>query len=629
MDQSSAKIFLIGKGMIEQFTGYNSSGDKTKIAPNFFVQGSQNVYKKLSGNISVRQGQKLYITKDTTQSAISSEFVWNTSWGATYTLFISNSKLNVLVGTIVYTLISGLTKTRYVFDKWWDNTLKKDDALFVKGDSDIQKWGGGFGLIASTTVNTIVLDRTIVASVLPASGSVIINGNTYTYSGSSGSTLTGVNGNPTGEANGSGVLETVTTTSNKPASGFNNDFIKVINNRLYVGSYTSRLIYISSSSDYTNFTIPSPIIPGSANLLTLDSTAKGIGVKTGNPFIGYGTSEWMEVTFPTFTNGSGVLCEQITPDIKPVAKNAAPLAHEFIANSGDNIIYLSQDQQVRELGNFNNLFVTGYPSLSQEIATELSAEDFTNGALKCIGEFTYITAPKSGRVYLYQVRQSVKSNEISQGSVSFDSNSLITERLWHAPFIWNITRIDDIGGITYGFSNANPQIYQLWDTNQWHDDSPSGQNLPYTCILAMSYRNGGRENLVQFDKNYTEGYLTAGTALNLTINYDYLGATNQIKGIINSIKQPAYTFGQSLASLGDSSLGDKPLGDELNTEVPSNPNNLVKFRCINSLGLINCFEFQVVYQSETLDAQWEILATGVNLQNSKVDPTYIINKIRL
>ncbi|WP_230681787.1 hypothetical protein, partial [Streptococcus pneumoniae] len=78
-----------------------------------------------------------------------------------------------------------------MFDKWWDNTLKKDDCLFVNGTSNLYKWGGGFGLLASTTATTIVLDRTVAIAHLPlTSGSVVVNGNTYTYSVVSGSTLT-------------------------------------------------------------------------------------------------------------------------------------------------------------------------------------------------------------------------------------------------------------------------------------------------------------------------------------------------------------------------------------------------------------------------------------------------------
>lgn len=602
--------------MISNWATYNSSRDKTNLSPNVYVRGSQNMYKKLSGNISVREGQKRLGVANPIASSAPSEFVWNTSWGATYILLIADTKLCVVVDEVWYILQSSLTKTRYVFDKWWDNTLKKDKALFVNGTSSMFSWGGGFGFIASTTSNTIVLDRTIVASVLPAaSGSVVINGTTYTYSGSGGSTLTGVSPDPTGNANGSGVLEAVTTSASTPASGFLADFIKVINNQVYVGSYVSRLCYISANDDFTNYVVPTPRVAGDPELLTLDGTLKGIGVRQGNAYIGFGTSSWAVITFNDITVGTD-LTQQTKVDVKPVALEQAPYAHEFIDNVGDNIVYLGQDQQVRAFGDFNNLFVSGYPSLSQELATELSAENFTGGALRAIGEFIYVTAPDSGKVYLRQERTTVDYN-----------GNVVSEKLWHSPFIWNATRIDSIDGTEVAFSNANPQIYEIWDTGQWHDDSPSNENLPYACILALGYRNNGRrQGLLSFDKLYTEGYLTPGTPLNILINYDYLGSTNMISGIINSVDQPATLFTTVPPSMGDSSLGDNPLGDV--TTPSGDLDALAKFRCINSLPLINCFEYQLIFSSDTADAQWEIEASAANESLSGQDATFIINKRR-
>lgn len=643
-DQALAKQFIIGKGMISNFLGYNSASDKTKVSPNFFVQGSQNVYKKLSGNIAVRQGQKLYVPANTALSPISSEFVWTTSWGETRVLIVSNGELQVLYNNNFYNLQSTGIFTRYVFDKWVDPTESKDRALFVRGDNNIYHWSGGIAVILSTTANTITKTGTkswVEEGFSSTAGelSITINGNTYTYTGGqTTTTLTGVSGSPTGEANGSIVLQSVLTVSNSPVTlNFKNDFIKVVGNRLWVGCYTNRTIWNSSSTDFDDFSTPSPDVVGSGNFISLDSNPNAFSLKDGNLWCSFGTSEWTQITFPQTTINTApaasdpiyVTIETITSTPLPVAKNQAALAHEFVSTSGNNIIYLSQDQQLTVLGNFNLAFTLGFASLSLDVATELMAENFTGGALKCIGEFTYITAPNSGKVYLYQVRQSIRGNQGVAGNVQFGSNELMTERIWHAPFIWNATRIDDINGQVYSFSNANPQIYQVWDTNQWHDDSPSGQPLPYTCILAMAYKNSGdRELLLNFDKNYTEGYLTEGTLLNITINYDYLGATNQIQGIINSIMQPAYMFGVSLASLGDTNLGDKPLGDEINTEASSNPNNLIKFRCLNSIALTNCFEYQVIYWSDSTDSQWEILATGTNARVADVEPTYIINKLR-
>lgn len=614
MSNAGSKNFEF-PNMQTEWGGYFSSVDKTKVAPNLMVSGSKNIYKKLSGNLAVRPGQKRQGVANSTMSACSSEFVWNTSWGEFYTMVVADTKLYVVVDEVWYILQSSLTSTRYVFDNWWNNSLKKDQLLFVNGTDDMQMWNGGFGLISSTTANTIVLDRTITESrITAASGSVVVNGTTYAYTGSAGSTLTGVTPNPTGEANGSGVLQVVTVSSNTPAADFNADFLKVINNQVYVGSYTSRLIYMSQDTDYTNYTVPSPQIAGSPGLFVMDGVTKGIGVRQGNACIGFGSSGWAVISFDLVSN-SGVLTRTNKIDVKPVAVLQAPYAHEFIDNVGDNLVYLGQDQQVRVFGDFNNLFVAGYPSLSQEIATELMEENFTSGSLKCIGEFIYVTAPASGKTYLRQERTRVS-----------EDGTIVAERLWHAPFIWNATAIDQIDGTVVAFSNANPQIYEVWDTGQWYDDSPSGEELPYSCVIALGYRsNNRRQGLQQFDKLFTEGYILEGTPLNFTINYDYQGSTQAIDGIINSVARPTTLFaGDDAASLGDSSLGDEPLGDgEVSTF------GLAKFKNINSIADVNCFEYQPIIYSDTANAQWELLALATNAQKSDLqDATFIINKLR-
>lgn len=751
-NEAKAKDFDF-KNMISQWGGYVSSVDKTNIVPNLMVQGSMNIYKKLSGTLAVREGQKLQGERNTTESAISSEFVWNTSWGATYTMVISDNKLWVVIDEVwyllteintgvgielitnggflgdaadwtygddwVYTdnsmehtptggtddltqsisLLAGaeyvisveiveepepipgtlqvilggatspsfsdsgvhtfnltagsddndfkisatsdfsgavtnisvrpfttFTSNRYVFDKWWSPDEQKDRLLFVNGDPNLYHWSGGYAIVASSTTNTITKTGTTTwrqagfATDDNAEKKIMINGTEYTYTGGEdGLTLTGVNPDASGITVGATVLQSVLVAPFTPADStiFANDFLKVINNQVYVGSYTSRLCYISSNVDFTNYVVPTPRAPGDPELLTLDGTLKGIGVRQGKAHIGFGTDSWAIISFNNITVGE-VLTQQTVVDVKPVAVNQAPYAHEFIDTVGDSLIYLALDQQVRSFGDFNNLFTPGYPSLSQEIATELSAETFTGGALRCIGEFVYVTAPNTGRTYLYQVRYLVDKG-----------GNVVAERLWHSPFIWNLTRVDSINGTIVGFSNANPQIYELWNTNQWHDDSPSGESLPYSCVVALGYRTlDRRQGLQSFDKLFTEGYITQGTPLNFSINYDYQGSTAAVNGVINSLSRPAKLFGGSNpASLGDSTLGDEPLGDD--TESKNGEGELAKFKNINSLALTNCFEYQPIFYSDSADARWEILATSTNAKvEAEQDATFIINKIR-
>lgn len=619
-NESLAKNFDF-KNMIDKWAGYISSVDKTLVAANVMVRGSKNIYKKLSGTLAVRQGQKRIGAANPTHSEVSSEFVWNTSWGATYPLWVTNNTLQVMIDEVWYTLQSSLTETRYVFDKWWNNTEKKDRVLFVNGNNYIQHWSGGSAVIASSTINTMTKTGSTSwqqagFSTISGEKKIMISGVEYTYTGGEGTTtLTGVTPDPSAIVAGSPAFQSVLTEADTPSASFSNDFIKVINNQAYVGSYTSRLCYISSNTDFTDYVVPTPRAAGDPEVLTLDSTLNGIGVRQGNAYISFGTDSWAAIIFKDITVGS-TLTQQTVVDIKPVATLQAAYAHEFIDSVGDNIVYLAKDQQVRTVGDFNNAFTPRYPSLSQEIATELSEENFEGGGLRCIGEFTYVTAPASGTTYLRQVRETVDAG-----------GNVVAERLWHAPFIWNATRIDVISGTVVAFSNANPQVYEVWDTGQWHDDSPSDEFLPYSCVCALSYRTGGhRQGLQQFDKNFTEGYITPGTPLNLLMNYNYKGTAGMALAVVNSVALPAFIFSPLVPSLGDASLGDNPLGDVITSITVD---ELPKFKVINSLGLTNCFEYQPIYFSDTADAQWEILAQGTN---AVIDPeqnaTFIINKPR-
>jgi hypothetical protein len=624
MNSAKAKDFNF-KNMQSQFGGYVSSVDKTNIAENLLVLGSQNVYKKLSGTYAVRQGQKRQGLANSTESACSSEFVWNTSWGAIRTMVVADSKLYTVIDETWYVLQESLTKTRYVFDNWWDNTEKKDRVLFVNGTDDMFHWSGGFATANAQIAGGSTLTKTGTTfwaqegfSTTSGQKTFIINGSptVYTYTGGEATTtLTGITPALPVITQDTAILQSVQTATDKPAAGFNSDFIKVINNQVYVGSYTSRLVYMSSDTDFTNYTVPSPQLSGSPGLFVLDGTVKGIGVRQGNACVGFGANGWAVISFELVSNNN-MLTRNNKIDIKPVAVLQAPLAHEFIDSVGDNLIYLGQDHQVRSFGDFNNLFVAGYPSLSQEVATELAGVNFTGGGLRCIGEFIYITSPVTGKVYLRQERTKVDAN-----------GNVVAERLWHSPFIWNATFIDVIDTTVVAFSNANPQIYEVWDTGQWYDDSPSDEQLPYTSIMAFGYRGEQRrQGLWSFDKQYTEGYITTGTPLNLLMNYNYDGSTNQVNAIINNIEQPAYIFQTSPSSLGDSSLGDESLGEGGNADDST---TLSKFKVINSLPIINCFEWQPVYYSETANAQWEILALATNAEvELEQNPTFIINKNR-
>ena len=160
MDQATSKNFNFEKykeSMVSKWGGYVSSADKTNVANNIVVRGSQNMYKKLNGNWSVRPGLLRLGDANTTNSPISSEFVWYTSLGTTRTMVVSDNTLYAVIDNVWYPIQTGLTSTRYVFSPWYDSTLGKDKLLFVNGNNYIQEWEGGFGFVASTSNTGISL----------------------------------------------------------------------------------------------------------------------------------------------------------------------------------------------------------------------------------------------------------------------------------------------------------------------------------------------------------------------------------------------------------------------------------------------------------------------------------------
>lgn len=694
------KYSLVGDYTIP-FLGYISALDRTNVSAQAMVMGSKNMYKKISGNISVRDGLKRRSVEDSTIAGTLASYEWNTSLATIRPLRVNNGKLEVESDILAsgvylwYTLQTGITDdiAAYIFTTLWDNTLKKDFLVFVRGDSNLFRWEGGIAKLVSTntsdvsgliatmvidatgtgyavndvltitggggsgataTVNSISgtgaitaitlttrgsgysatagasttggggsgatititvatgeigLDRDALMAGFAPTGSVIANGNTYTYGSVSGTSLLAVSPDPTGEPTDSVVLSAVITNANIPGVGFVNDWVNQVGNRLHVGSYTSRLVYISDQLNYLDYIVPTPRTPGSPELLTLDSLSKGMGVRQGEANIFGGTADLYIVSYQSITVGT-TLTEQTVINKKVLANLEGLMRQEFIDNVGDDLIWLSQAQELKTYGTYRNLNDPVFPTLSLPVKTDLQATDFTGGALRAVGEFIYITAPNEGIVWLYQVRTIVNA----LGNVE-------KERLWHSPFIWSISRIAVIDSVEYGHSNANPAVYQLWNTGQWHDDGPvdtieGPEILPYDCVLAMAYRRAGedRDDLGNLNSVYYEGYISPGSTVNGALVLDYQGASGVLVTVINSVQSPATFFqGNVGASLGDASLGDNPLGDSLSDD---DIEALPKFRASISFDAVDVFEYQLRVYSDTADARWEILCLGTNAMPS-------------
>jgi hypothetical protein len=628
------------------FLGYVSGRDKTVIGGRALIRGSINVYKKNTGTIASRPGLKRRGSADTTLAGVLASTVWNTSLGRTIPLRVCNNKLQfesdiVTSGTYVWydlkltsTLLSpAASLTRFVFDEVWVDTEKKDRLLMARGDNNMLHWSGGLaivGVIDAANGTIQLLDTTKTWSqmgfAVTTSGEKRITVNlgggdirevSYT-GGESTNTLTGCSISsgtladiPSSTLVIQSVISFALSGESTVGSSFVFDFLRVLSNQVLIGSYTSRVLYLSGDSDFTDFTNSGSLVFGDPDFCVLDNTPTGITISKGTFKVSAGTSDWYTITpnfVPpvsfTYNGNSHFIITKV--DKHPGSGLVAAYAHEFIDTVGDDIVFLAKDQQVRIFGTFRNLTHPKFPSISQQVQEELKNENFAGGHLKAIGEFIHLTAPNNGRDWMYQIRETVSQN-----------GNVLAERLWHPPQIRNISRFMEIAGVTYGHSNTYPQTYQVWDTNQWYDDSPTDEQIPYTARARFGYWNGGRrQGLIKFDKIFVEGYMSQGLTLQGFLYHNYQGGSGIIGFTVNDESHPAKFFtGNVTPSLGTSSIGVNPLGDGLVTD-PDDQELLPKFKKICKVTPYDEFESAIEFYSEVIDSRWEILCYGTNIVKS-------------
>lgn len=445
----------------------------------------------------------------------------------------------------------------------------------------------------------------------------IVDGVQYTYTaGMDTDTLLGVFPDPTPIASGSMLVQPVFVEANKPFSTVRADFISTLDNQLFVASTSIQVVFISSF--YTtvarglgfvdfNSGAAGNHVAGTPEQVFLDELPTAMIPRNGKMYISAGTSGWYQVTpnFPvpqSYTDSSSVV-HYITTKVERLSGTGLTscLAFEFIDTFENNIVYLGKDHQLHSLGIFSNIEDVHFPVLSIPVYEELKEENFTGGHLKAIEDTIYITAPASGRHWMYQIRNSIDQN-----------NSVFSERIWHPPQAAGLSRFAEVDGLVLGHSASNPQFYQIWDTNQWFDDGPT-EDQSYVSILRMAYRNHGqREGLISFNMVFYEGYASEGTLLYGNIYYDYQGATKVGSVVINSVAEPTEFFqGSAMPALGSIALGQNPLGTSLIPEA-NDQELLPKFRSICDTPKQDCFEYSLEVYSESVGDRWEIVCLGTN-----------------
>lgn len=577
--------------------GYVTKIDKTLVDENYLVAGSQNmIINDEGGLVETRGGISIFGATNSTTTPPKSEHVWKHSQGTQIMLREANGTLEFYSedSDAWETLLTGLSATYPVrFAPIWDTTELIDILLFVNHSTTLYQWGGGLGTYASSTLTTIVINETIADRHFLTAGTRLIrvkdSGGTwreFTVSSQTGSTFT-VAEDPTAftfSANAL-VVQSVRTSSNVPASTFTNDVIKVLQNQAIIGSHSSRRIYISKNTSYTDYTFSSPRIIGEGVLATLDDITVGLEIDdSNNQAVFFSGGNRIYRGFFEVSPGSTADRENFT--VKPllVGEGQGAMSQELITKIKQAIVWLSNDNELVKLGQVQNLPSPQAVSISDPIKNDFVNASFTNGSLKLWRSNLIITAPPDSKVFIFD----------------------LAKRYWQPPQIMGVRLLSVYNELLYGHSNSILETYELFT-------GVNDNGNPIAFKAHFAYRNhGDRAVLKNFDKYYTEMYIASNTTVTVKLLFEY-GGSKTIKSydcdgsIATFLSVPNVS-----ASLGVNSLGVSPLGS-----IIGEPDDLNKYRRYKPTDAVDYHEFQARFETDGDDAQFALLSHGPNAVKSQ------------
>jgi hypothetical protein len=613
--------------IIKQFLTYNSKADRSNTDAHYLVQGSINTLIVDKVKFKKRDGYTLQSIAGTGNAIRGSE-EWSNSTSDNFPLRShfdntdANGVLELYINGAWETLLSSLTSVDLIFSPYWDNTEKIDRLLWCDGSVNVYDWSGASASFLSATVNTITISGSQTAGqhrfLTTGTRQIRIKDHggtwrTFTYSGGeSTTTLTGVSPDPTVYTFDVGalILQEVIVRSNYISSTFKVDFLKVIDSQVWAGSRTSNSVFVSKNTSIIDFTYSTPRAVGEGAQLNLDSPGRGLGVLKGDVVLFSGESDIYRSQFNQITVGSSLAETLKVVHLKTTARQSAQ-HFNLIENVGNGLMWIGYDNVLYELLDATLSYNPDLRPVSDPLKTDFDDADFTGGHLKFDRSRLYISAPLSSRCFIYEYKL----------VVDLQTQEYRKEWFWQPPQTLPVKRWAVIGGDIHGHSSSSSETYKLFDgLNDGGSSADGGKAIHAIAILAR-WNGNVRNDFKSADEMYNEGYITANTVIDVSYSFDLDGGEKHTlyKTIDGSLPNIIYEVTQD-PSLGNYDLGDVSLSGDIISDT-----TLPKFRIKHEINSVDFFDYDVQFETNDLDQQWEIIATGSNAQLSTNHPTAIGN----
>lgn len=616
--------------LVPKFKGYHAREDPTTLGPDILVSPSQNVVIKTSGRIATVKGFVLDgAASSTADSGILSNYDFTNFKGDVRNLragFLTSAandgklQYRYVTGTSTVnwvTLKSGLTNVRLSFCDYWDNTALVKKVLWVDGSNNIFAWNGAVTTLSSATVNTVTKSGTTTWAQegFSATGSIVINGVTATYTGGTGTTtLTGVSvdfSNTGTYPAGSIIHQEVVTTALSAMTSISTTFAPTLigcgrRNQVYVGTSNSNLLYISKVNSYTDYSFTSPTrVVGEGALIPLDaapvaflSQESQTSTDAYDLYISEGLSTWSVIRA---TLSSDLTKETLEHIRLKVSELQGAKSNRLVSKMKNHIVFIGNDNVANMLGYLSYKFVPTIVDFSYPIIDDMNSYDFTDASVFYYRNYVYVAIPRHGLVRVYNMTDQT-SEQFSGGKAIED----VTQQpwFWEAPITYPISGFYVVDGELYGHSYTTSESYKLFSGGSFN-----GQDITANATFAFDDK-GDRTQSKGSNEIWVEGYIKQNTTLSCTISGDLNAFQTSQTVEINGDSSQYVSFGGGGNSLGDSPLGVQTIGGATTTG-PLDPLP-AWFHVAKTYPQVSFYLEQCSFNTKGVDLTWELITFGTN-----------------
>lgn len=407
--------------------------------------------------------------------------------------------------------------------------------IFCDGVCNLSVWNGAVSSVASVTSNSIVLADDAVAEGFTSTGSVVIDGTEYAYTGITSKTLTTVTPDPTtqGPAAGTGVAQKVDVTTHAALDKGN--ILLVTQGKLFISGLPnggSEIVY-SVTGNVFDFTTVTAGVADFGSTRILDGGGKN------NALTAYGNDSII------------------------VHKENAIIKYTRSVNSDASILESFDTLSDAEDAGATNPKATGSVNREQYFSTNFdglkSLSKLVNGDDIQIQSLTSVILPtlvdwdfSDSSVTYYPNKRAIKicalDNEGDRKTITYYINT-------------QDISIDDEPALDFAFMNRKMYFGDYYSQNTYQIGiQKSANGAPINHVWTSKAFNFG-EPAIDKDFNilYVDGLISSYCKIKVTVYFGAFGVDGEKSQIIEW-NNPLYVTTQKISALGTEVLGTVSLG---------------------------------------------------------------------